>query len=186
VVYDRLFFRHWDAWEDGTRNHMFVFPLPAGPARDIMTDMAADCPSRPFGGTEEYSIAPDDSTIVFSAKDVGREEAWSTNFDLFGAPSDGSAKPKKITTNPAWDSQPVFSRDGKMLAYLAMSRPGYESDRFDIVLRDWRSGNERRLVLRVDGSSHGDRSVAFDGMVDGWKGDLMYYRSSWSALHFCR
>jgi dipeptidyl aminopeptidase/acylaminoacyl peptidase len=159
MVYERLFFRHWDTWEDGTRNHLFVFPLPSGPARDIMPEMAADCPSKPFGGTEEFSIAPDGRTIVFSAKDVGREEAWSTNYDLFVAPADGSAKPKKITSNPAWDTQPVFSRNGRTLAYLAMSRAGYEADRFDIVLRDWQSGDERKLVLRADESLRGDRSA---------------------------
>jgi dipeptidyl aminopeptidase/acylaminoacyl peptidase len=159
MLYDQLFVRHWDSWEDGTRNHLFVFPLPSGPARDLMSDMVADCPSKPFGGAEEYAIAPDGTAIVFSAKDAGREEAWSTNFDLFMIPADGSAKPKKITSNPAWDAQPVFSPDGKTLAYLAMNRAGYEADRLDIVLRDWRSGSERRLVLRVDDSPNGDRSA---------------------------
>lgn len=159
MVYDRLFVRHWDSWENGTRNHLFAYSLATGAARDLMADMAADCPGKPFGGAEEYGIAPDGVTIVFSAKDVGREEAWSTNFDIFSVPADGSAKPKKLTSNPATDSQPVFSPDGGTLAYLAMSRSGYESDRFDIVLRDWRSGSERKLVLRVDDSRTGDRSA---------------------------
>jgi dipeptidyl aminopeptidase/acylaminoacyl peptidase len=160
MIYDRLFIRHWDTWENGTRNHLFVYPFPSGPARDLMPHMVADCPSKPFGGAEEYAIAPDGNSIVFSTKDVGREEAWSTNFDLFMVPADGSDQPKKITPNPAWDSQPAFSPDGRTLAYLAMSRPGYESDRSDIVLRDWRSGSERKLVLRVDDTPRGDRSPA--------------------------
>jgi dipeptidyl aminopeptidase/acylaminoacyl peptidase len=120
--------------------------------------MDADCPSKPFGGTEEFAISPDGKTVVFSAKDVGREEAWSTNFDLFAVPADAAASPKRITTNPAWDAQPVFSPDGRTLAYLAMSRAGYEADRFDIVFRDWSSGNERKIVLRADDSPRGDRS----------------------------
>jgi dipeptidyl aminopeptidase/acylaminoacyl peptidase len=159
MIYDRLFVRHWDAWEDGTRNHLFVFPLPSGPVRDLMPEMDADCPSKPFGGAEEYAIAPDGSSIVFSAKNVGREEAWSTNFDLFAVRADGSSHPQKITANPAWDTQPAYSPDGRTLAYLAMSRPGYESDRYDIVLRDLRSGSERKIVLRFDESSRGDRSA---------------------------
>jgi dipeptidyl aminopeptidase/acylaminoacyl peptidase len=158
MLFDRLFVRHWDAWEDGTRNHLFVYPLPSGPAHDLMLSMDADCPSRPFGGSTDYSISPDGTTVVFSAKDVGREEAWSTNFDLFAAPVDGSVSPRRLTTNPATDGTPAFSPDGKTLAYLAMTRPGYEADRNDIVLRDWATGTERRVTLRADASPNGDRS----------------------------
>ena len=78
--------------------------LPGGPAKDLMGPMDADCPTKPFGGSKDYSISPDGKTIVFSAKDVGREEAWSTNFDLFAVPADGSVSPRRLTTNPAADS----------------------------------------------------------------------------------
>ncbi len=158
MIYERLFIRHWDTWEDGTRNHLFVYPLPSGPARDLMPGASMDCPSKPFGGAEEFGISPDSKTIVFTAKDAGREEAWSTNYDLFMVPADGSAAPRKITTNPAWDGQPVFSPDSRTLAYLAMTRAGYEADRFDIVFRSWPNGNERKVVLRADDSPRGDRS----------------------------
>jgi dipeptidyl aminopeptidase/acylaminoacyl peptidase len=157
-LFDRLFIRHWDEWEDGTRNHLFSYRFSDGRLVDLMGEMEADCPSRPFGGSEEYAIAPDGESVVFSAKDAGREEAWSTNWDLYAVPADGSSAPRKLTTNPAWDTQPLFSPDGGTLAYLAMSRPGYESDRFDIVLRGWTGGSERTITLRPDGSPRGDRS----------------------------
>ncbi len=160
LLYDKLFVRHWDTWENGTRNHLFVYDLTSGKATDLMTAMDADCPSKPFGGSEDFTMSPDGKTVVFSARDVGREEAWSTNFDLFVAPGDGSAAPKKITANPAWDALPKFSPDGRTLAYLAMSRAGYEADRFKIVLRDWASGSEKTYDLRADGAPNGDRSPA--------------------------
>ena len=157
-IYERLFVRHWDTWEDGRRNHLFYYPLPAGPARDLMPALDADCPTKPFGGTEDFAVAPAGDRLVFSARDVGREEAWSTNFDLFEVPLDGSAAPRRLTSNPAWDGRPLFSPDGKTLAYLAMSRAGFEADRFRIVLRNRETGAERTLDLRADGSPRGDRS----------------------------
>ena len=145
MVFDRLLVRHWDTWENGTRNHLFVYPLPSGPARDLMRPMDADCPSKPFGGSNDYAISPDGKTVVFSAKDAGREEAWSTNFDLFAVPTDGSAAPRKLTTNPAMGQRTQVLPDGRTLAYLAMSRAGYEADRYEIVLRDVATGIERTI-----------------------------------------
>ncbi|MCX7895763.1 MAG: S9 family peptidase [Thermoanaerobaculum sp.] len=160
MLFERLFIRHWDSWEDGRRNHLFVYRLDDASLRDVMVEMDADCPSRPFGGSDEYSISPDGKALVFSAKDVGREEAWSTNWDLFWVDLRNPGKPTKITTNPAWDTQPRFAPHGKVLAYLAMSRPGYESDRYDIVIRDLVTNRERRVVVRADDSPRGDRSPA--------------------------
>ena len=151
-LYDRLFFRHWDTWMDGRRSHLFLVPLSGGEPLDLMAGMDADCPSKPFGGGEEYTIAPDGKSIVFTAREAGAAEAWSTNFDLYQVVLDGRQPPRKLTTNPAWDTQPVFSPDGRTLAYLAMARPGYEADRYRIILRSWPDGPERVLTEAWDRS----------------------------------
>lgn len=152
MIYDRLFVRHWDHWKDGRRSHLFRLTDEA--PRDLMPGMDADCPTKPWGGAEEYTLTPDGKGVVFTARDVGREEPWSTDFDLWHVPLDGSAKPKKLTTeNRAWDTTPAFSPDGKWLAYLAMERPGYESDRLRIMLRRWPDGKTTALTQDWDRSA---------------------------------
>ncbi len=153
-VYDHAFVRHWDTWADGRRSHLFVMPATGeGKPIDVMGAMDADTPSKPFGGPEEFSFTPDGRHVVFTARNVGPKEPWSTNFDLFLAPIDGSKPPEDLTAaNLAWDTTPTFSPDGKTLAYLAMSRPGYEADRYRIVLRAWPDGPARVLTEAWDRS----------------------------------
>jgi dipeptidyl aminopeptidase/acylaminoacyl peptidase len=146
-IYEQLFVRHWDTWNDGRRAHIFVLPMEGGEPTDVMSAMDADCPSKPFGGVEEFTFTPDGESIVFTARNVGRSEAWSTNFDIWVVPIDQASAPVCITEdNDAWDVNPVFSPDGNTLAYLAMARPGYEADRFRIVLYDWLHGTHRTLT----------------------------------------
>ncbi|MES1243833.1 MAG: S9 family peptidase [Acidobacteriota bacterium] len=161
MVFEEGFVRHWDSWSDGRRNHLFVAALTgdkAGPPVDLTRGLVGDAPSRPFGGTEEFAFTPDGKSLVFSMRLAGeknREEPWSTNFDLYQVPVDGSATPKDLTaSNPAWDTQPAFSPDGKTLAYLAMRRPGFEADRFRILVRDLSSGKDRVLAEEWDRSAN--------------------------------
>jgi dipeptidyl aminopeptidase/acylaminoacyl peptidase len=162
--YDRLFVRHWDTWGTGTRNNLFVAELSAdgraGTAVNVSHALDADVPSKPFGGDEEFTFSPDGRSLVFSARVAGREEAWSTNFDLYEVPVTGNAAPKNLTAdNPAWDTQPVFLRNGS-LAWLAMAHPGFEADRFRIKLRD---GEAVREVAPEWDRSVNHLEVARDG-----------------------
>ncbi|UCC73776.1 MAG: S9 family peptidase [Gemmatimonadota bacterium] len=153
VLYDGLFVRHWDTWKDGRRSHIFVMPAFGGEPLDVMKGMNADSPSKPFGSSEEFTFTPDSRSIVFTARLAGGQEPWSTDFDLYVVPIHGSGAPSLITIdNRAWDTGPVFSPDGKTLAYLAMARPGYEADRFRIVLMSWPGGEPRVLTEDWDRS----------------------------------
>ena len=154
-LYDGVFVRHWDTWEDGRRSHIFVLPTAGGTPVDVMAGVDADSPSVPFGGAEEFSFTPDGRGIVLTARVVGAEEPWSTNFDLWVAPIDGSRPPRMLTDNDAWDTTPVFSPDGSTLAYLAMERPGFEADRLRIMLKRWPDGPVRPLAPEWDRSPSG-------------------------------
>jgi dipeptidyl aminopeptidase/acylaminoacyl peptidase len=165
-TYDRIFMRHWDTWNDGTRSHLFVADVgadgKAGKPTDLTRTLDANVPSKPFGGDEEYIFNPNGTALVFTARVAGRTEPWSTNFDLFEVPVDGSAEPKNLTaSNLAWDTQPVFLKNGD-LAYLAMERPGFEADRFQVMKRDARTGTTRSLTAKWD-RSVSRLNVATDG-----------------------
>ncbi len=152
-IYEHIFIRHWDTWKDGRRSHLFVMPLAGDEPVDAMAGMNADTPSKPFGGPEEITFTPDGKEIIFTARLADGKEPWSTDFDLYSVPVDASKPPKCLTEkNQAWDTGPVFAPDGKTLAYLAMARAGYESDRFRIVLRRWPDGKERILTENWDRS----------------------------------
>ena len=153
-VFDTLMIRHWDQWRDGRRAHLFAQKLTGGPVVSLQKKQDADCPTKPFGGTEDFTISPDGKTVVYVARDVGREEAWSTDLDLFQVPLDGSKAPVKLTSsNRATDALPVFSPDGKSLAYVAMSRPKFEADKQRVMLRELATSKERSLTDAWDRSA---------------------------------
>ena len=156
-VYDRLFVRHWDTWADGRNAVLYSAPLDArgkvstAPV-SLSGSLDGDVPSKPFGDRDEYRFAPDGKSIVFSVRLAGKTEAWSTNFDLFSVPAEGGTPRNLTADNLAWDAKPTFSPDGKTLAYLAMKKPGFEADRFQLVLMDVASGKKRMVADKWDRS----------------------------------
>ena len=159
MVFDRIFIRHWDAWNDGRLNRLFVTTLadkPATTATLVSGDVIGDVPSRPFGDSSEYTWAPDGQSLVFSARIADAKEPTSTNFDLYQVSADGTGAAKNLTAaNPAWDTGATFSADGKTLYYRAMKRPGFEADRFGLIALDLASGQRREIAPQWDRSADG-------------------------------
>jgi dipeptidyl aminopeptidase/acylaminoacyl peptidase len=157
-LYDRLFVRHWDTWADGTKNHLFALKLDGGKATgtpvDLMKGVDADTPTKPYGDDSDFAFTPDGANIIYSARIAGRTEPWSTNFDLFEVPADGSAAAKNLTAgNLAADSQPVVSPDGRYVAWRAQKRPGFESDRYGLMVQDLKTGATREVDPKWDRSA---------------------------------
>jgi len=168
TLYSGLFMRHWDEWADGRRSQLFLAEPnanggPATDARRLTRDITGDVPSKPFGGDEEYAFAIDGRTLYFDARIPGDKEPWSTNFDVYAVAVDDDSAPRNLTAgNLAWDGDPLPSRDGKKLYYLAMRRPGFESDRFGVMELDLESGKSREIDADWDRSA-GRLKLAVDG-----------------------
>mgnify|MGYP001354135504 CR=1 FL=1 len=150
MLYDKLFIRHWDQWADGRRAQLFIAGFgdkgKLEAPRLLTRGIDGDVPSKPFGDASEYAFSPDGKTLYFDVRIAGTTEPWSTNFDIYQVPADGSAAPKNLTAgNLAWDGYPLPSADGKTLYWLAMKRPGFEADRFGIMALDLATGAQREV-----------------------------------------
>src|ERR1700730_5446985 len=152
-VYEQLLYRHWDHWFEGKRSHLFVEPADgSGEARDLNAGANYDVPPDQRGGAEDINFSPDSKEICFTAV-TDKMEAISTNGDLFLVPVAGG-EAKKITTNTALDGNPVYSPDGRFIAYHAQLTPGYESDRWRVMLYDRQSGKIENLSEGFDRSAN--------------------------------
>ena len=160
TLYTQLFVRHWDQWSDGTRNHVFVLDLSGQGVADgepiwATRDFDGDTPSRPFGDESAFTFTPDGNGVVFAAREAGTSEPWSTDFDIYLQPIEAEGLGERVNltdSNPAWDDGPVFSPDGRTMAYRAMSRPGFEADQWKIMLRDVATGQVRQIAANWDRS----------------------------------
>src|SRR5580765_8777603 len=147
MVFDHLLFRHWNHYNSAKRSHLFVVPAEGGVARDL-TRGEHDVPPFSLGGQDFYAISPDGQEVAFTSN-WDKVGATSTNNDIFIVPITGG-DPKKISTSPGSDSTPVYSPDGKWLAWRMQKRAGYESDRFRLVVYDRKTGAIKNLTEDFD------------------------------------
>ncbi|HEY5029466.1 MAG TPA: S9 family peptidase [Candidatus Angelobacter sp.] len=147
MVFEHLLFRHWNHYGSGKRSHLFVVPAEGGVARDL-TPGDHDVPPFSLGGQDPYAISPNGQEVAFTSNwdEVG---ATSTNNDIFVVPITGG-EPKKLSTSPGSDSTPLYSPDGRWLAWRMQKRAGYESDQFRLVVYDRKTGDIRNLTEDFD------------------------------------
>jgi dipeptidyl aminopeptidase/acylaminoacyl peptidase len=143
-IAEKLLYRHWTDWSDGKRSHLFIVASTGGTPRDLTPGADYDVPPFNLGEPEAIAFSPDSKELCFTAN-TDKDEAVSTNGDLFTVPVTGEGEPKRITANPADDWGAQYSPDGKWIAYRAQKQPGYESDRWRLML--YERGNEKRVDL---------------------------------------
>ena len=199
-IFSRLFYRHWNAFTEFKRSHLFVIPsdataetttveagvspapspesqptrLPlqknANAPRDL-TPGDHDVPPFSLGGQDMYAISPDGKEVAYTSN-IDEVEAASTNSEIFTVPlavesavpsGKGSAPasnenalrtahatPKKISTSPGADRTPLYSPDGKYLAWRSQARAGFEADKWRLFVQDRQSGKTRDLTEKFD------------------------------------
>ncbi len=148
-IYDHLLFRHWNSWFDGTRSHLFLFPLDGGKPLDL-TPGDYDTPPIALGGELDFCLSPDEKEIAFVRNiDPELRLGLGTNNDVFLTTPDGK-NIEKLTVSRANDIDPKYSPDGRYLAYRAMARPGFEADKLDLILYDRQNKTFRNLTEKLD------------------------------------
>ena len=146
-IFDKLPYRVWNWWKDGKRSHLLVLPAAGGDSRDI-TPGDFDSPPIDLGGNWSYDWSPEGGEIAFT-RNADPSVAISTNNDIYVVPLAGGAA-KRITDNPGNDSQPLYSPDGKYIAFLQMKRAGFEADQKQLILHDRVTGKRLNVTERFD------------------------------------
>ena len=148
TIFTSLLYRHWTSYTRFKRSHLFIVPAAGGTPRDL-TPGNHDVPPFSLGGQDDYAFSPDGAEIAFTSNldEVG---ATSTNNDVFTVPVTGGV-PRKISSSPGSDSSPLYSPDGKYIAFRSQARAGYESDCFRLMTYDRRSGKLNGLTENFDG-----------------------------------
>src|SRR5215467_2001087 len=144
-VAEALLYRHWTHWNEGKRSHLFVIAANgSGTPKDLTQGAEYDVPPDQRGETNDINFSPDSKEICFTAV-TDKVEATSTNGDLFIV-AVGGGEPKRITTQTGFDGNPVYSPDGKYIAYRAQLTAGYEADRWRVMLYDRATGKSENLT----------------------------------------
>src|SRR5436309_7656923 len=169
-IFSRLFYRHWNAFTEFKRSHLFVIPAEAVVAAVVPTaepnvkalgtsastaprDLTPgdhDVPPFHLGGQDTYAISPDGQEVAYTSN-IDEVEATSTNNEIFVVPISGGTA-KKISTSPGADTTPLYSPNGKYLAWRSQARAGFEADKWRLLVQDRQSGKTRDLTEKFDRS----------------------------------
>lgn len=183
-VADDLLYRHWNAYDEGTRSHLFVVTPDGNDLRDLTPGARYDVPPGPFGGSEGYTFHASGKTLAFTAKDQGAANAWSTDINVYLVSISGGDATPVTASNKGADQNPVMSVDGRKMYYASQRRAGFEADRWRLMAFDSETETVRELLPNWDRNADGI-VAAPDGktllVLAGDQGRDKYFRVSLDA-----
>ena len=182
-VSDELMLRHWNAYDEGTRSHLFVVNH-AGEVRDLVPGAPYDVPPGPFGGSEGYAFTADGQAVTYTAKDQGSANAWSTDLNVYAVSLAGGVPHVLTAANKGADQNPVVSPDGKTMFYASQQRAGFEADKWRLMASELGGMGARELLPKWDRNADG-YVAAPDGktllVLSGDAGRDKYFRVTLDA-----
>lgn len=153
-IFDKLLYRHWNAWHGPKYSHLFLMDLKSNQFYDLTQGLETDIPTIALGSSQDYAISPEGKEAAFVMNNTG-EQAWNTNNDVFivsleNLGSEKSPELKKISISQGNDNQPVYSPDGKYIAFRSMARAGFEADKQTLVLFNRETGELKNISEQYD------------------------------------
>lgn len=172
-------YRHWDHYVE-TIAHPFVADFDGSSINegvDILQGEPFECPTAPFGGTEQLAWSPDSKSIAYTCrKKEGVQYAISTDTDIYlydvatrktknlckpsgykepAIDATKSMKNQAVNHQPGdmnvgYDTNPQFSSNGKYIAWQSMAHNGYESDRNRLCVYTLADGTKNYVTEQFD------------------------------------